>query len=200
MPTRNDPAYSTPDSSPRESGGAGVPSWRLAAWIPAFAGMTNSSGLKRPFRGRLLASARCGRVFAGLLRCDVGIGAGRLLRRLLVHLQSRPPIPGALQLVLDVEGELPDAVDFELDLVAVHERVEAAMVGAGGDDVAGLQRVDRRQPLDAARDLVPHVVGVEVLHQGAVVPQPNLQFLRIADLVGSDDIGADRREGVARFH
>src|ERR1700720_4810285 len=93
-------------------------------------------------------------VFSGQLRRDVGVIAGRLLRRLLMHLQAGLASPGALQLVLHVEGEPPEPVDFELDLVAVLEGVEAAVVGAGGDDIARLQGVDRGKPLDAARDLV----------------------------------------------
>jgi hypothetical protein len=39
------------------------------------------------------------------------------------------------------------------------------------------------------RDLVRHVVGVELLHHGAVVRQHDRQLLRILDLVGGDDIG-----------
>src|SRR6516162_4257557 len=140
------------------------------------------------------------RVFAGQLRCDVGIGARRLLRYLLVYLQPGLASPGALQLVPDVEGEPPETVDLELDLVAVLKGIEAAVIGPGGDDVARLQGVDRGEPLDAARDLVRHVAGVEVLHQGAVVPQPDLQFLRVRDLVLGHKIRADRREGVARLH
>src|SRR5690348_1685241 len=101
---------------------------------------------------RMRESARG--VFSGQLRRDVGIGAGSLLRRLLVHLQPGFASPGALQLVLDVEGEPPDAVDLQLDLVAVLKGVETAVVGAGGDDVTRLQGVDRAQPLDAARDFV----------------------------------------------
>src|SRR3954466_14611866 len=83
----------------------------------------NESSLSR-LRGRVGVGARrvsgsASGVFSGQLRRDVGIGAGSLLRRLLVHLEARLASPGALQLVLDVEGEPPDAVDFELDLVAV---------------------------------------------------------------------------------
>src|SRR5271169_4449289 len=76
-------------------------------------------------------SACGGRVLAGQLRRDVRIVAGCLLRRLLVHLQPRFAPPGALQLILDVEREATEAVDLELDLVTVLERVEAAVVGAG---------------------------------------------------------------------
>jgi len=34
-----------------------------------------------------------------------------------------------------------------------------------------------------------YVVSVEILHDNAVVCQPDLQLVRIPDLVGRDDIG-----------
>ena len=34
----------------------------------------------------------------------------------------------------------------ELDVVAVHERIEPSMVGAGYENVAGVQRVNRGDP------------------------------------------------------
>ena len=112
----------------------------------------------------LFALAR-GRVLAGDLRRNVRVGAWRFLRRAFVHLQTRHSLPFPPVFVFDIKGELADALDVELDLIAIHKRVEPAVIGAGGDDVARLQGVDRGQPFDAARDLVRHVAGVEVLHQ-----------------------------------
>src|SRR4029077_13211213 len=89
------------------------------------------------------------------------------LQPFLLALESRLPLPGALQLVLHADGEPPQPVDLELDAVAVLEGREPAVIGAGGEDVTRLQRMDRRDPLDAARDLVRHVVGVVVLAQHA---------------------------------
>ena len=63
---------------------------------------------------------------------------------LLLALEARLARPGALEVVAHVEAQPAQALGLELDLVAVLERVQAAMVGAGGEDVAGLQRVDRR--------------------------------------------------------
>src|SRR5258707_14008534 len=103
-------------------------------------------------------------VFAGQLWRDVGVIAGRLLRRLLMHLQAGLASPGALQLVLHVEGEPSETVDLQLDLVAVHARVEDAMVGDCSDDVARLLGVERGKPLDATRDRVRHVSGGVVLY------------------------------------
>jgi hypothetical protein len=45
------------------------------------------------------------------------------------------------------------------------------VIGAGGDDVNGQQRMDARQSGDALADLVAHIIGIEVLHQRAVVPR-----------------------------
>src|SRR6516165_272144 len=61
----------------------------------------------------------------------------------------------------------------------------------------GVQRVNRGDPFNAARNLMRHVVRVEILHDNTVVCQPDLQLVGVLDLVGRDDIGADRRERVA---
>jgi hypothetical protein len=53
--------------------------------------------------------------------------------------------------------------------------MQPAVVGAAGQDVAGLERVQGACPFDAARNLVSHVRRVEVLPQRAVVPQAHLQ-------------------------
>ena len=44
------------------------------------------------------------------------------------------------------------------------------MVGAGGDDVSGLQFVYGTDPLDDPRNLMGHIVGVERLLQVFVDP------------------------------
>src|SRR5436190_19767562 len=81
------------------------------------------------------------------LRRDVRVVAGRLLLRRLMHLEARLALPFALQLVLDAESEAPEPLGLDLDLVAVHERIEPAMVGARGDDVARLRGGDRGHPI-----------------------------------------------------
>src|SRR5256885_13106613 len=89
---------------------------------------------------------------------DRRVLARQLRRRafllLLLAIQARLPAPGALEVVADVEAEPAQPFGLDLDPVAVLESAEAAMVRAGRDDVAGVERVDRRDPLDAARDLV----------------------------------------------
>ena len=60
---------------------------------------------------------------------------------------------------------------------------------AADDVIAGVQCVNRGDPFHAARNLMRYVVSVEILHDNAVVCQPDLQLVRIPDLVGRDDIG-----------
>ena len=74
------------------------------------------------------------------------------------------------------------------------------MIGAGCKNVAGLQRVDGSDPFDAARNLMRHVVGVEILHHNTIIRELNLQLVRVLNLVVSHNIWADRGERVARLH
>src|SRR5580704_7915893 len=72
------------------------------------------------------------RVFAaGLL----GVHA---FRAALLMLQAGDARPRALLIVAHRDVQRAAALAGELDLVAVHERIEPAMVGAGGQDVAAL--------------------------------------------------------------
>src|SRR5437899_2388877 len=92
---------------------------------------------------------------ASLRRCS--------LESLLLALMTCFTTPGPLQLVLHVDGQLAQALRLELDRVPILEGAKPAVVGAQREYVAWLQRVDRADPLDAARDLVRHVAGVVVL-------------------------------------
>src|SRR5215472_421488 len=92
---------------------------------------------------------------------------GRRIKALFLALEARLAAPRALQIVADAESELAQAVYFKLDPIAVLECVQAAVVGASRQDVASLERVQCARPFDAARDLVRHVGGVEVLPQHA---------------------------------
>src|SRR6202051_4120286 len=127
---------------------------------PEPAGGGRSQGYKQPSL----------RVFARKLRGDVRVRARGLLLGLFVHLEAGFARPAALEIVLDAELQPAEPFGFQLDRIAVHEWIETPVIGAGGDDVAGVQRMDARQPGDARADLVAHIVGVEVLHQYAVVP------------------------------
>src|SRR5215510_8158172 len=107
--------------------------------------------------------------------------------------------PSALEIVAHADTELAQLFDLELDAIAVLEGVQATMIGAARQDIARLQRMDRTHELDAARNLVRHVVGVEVLLQLTVVPQLDLELMRIGNLVRGHDVGADLCKRVARF-
>ena len=106
---------------------------------------------------------RCLGVFAGELR-------GRHFQPFFLPLQPRLPCPRALEIVADLHMEPAQRLGFKLDQVPILEWVQAAMIGSQRQHVAGLQRVDRADPFDAARDFVRHVAGVVVLHQGPVHP------------------------------
>ncbi len=78
----------------------------------------------------------------------------------------------------------------------LHAEADAGR-GAGDDDVAGQQRheaADVGHQFGAAED---HVGGRAVLHAGAVQIQPEMQVLRIGDLVGGDQPRSERAEAVA---
>ena len=74
------------------------------------------------------------------------------------------------------------------------------MVGAGCENVARLHRMDGSDPFDTARNLMRHVVGVEILHHNTIICEPNLQLMWVLNLVGRHNIRANRGEGVTRLH
>ncbi len=115
-------------------------------------------------------------------------------------LEARGPRPGPLEVVFDVNREAAEMLDFQFDLIAVHKRVKAPVVGAGGEHVAGLERMHGTDPRDTFRDVVGHVVGVEVLEQLPVVPELDLQLVRVRDLVLGDEIRPHGCEGGAGLH
>jgi hypothetical protein len=55
----------------------------------------------------------------------------------LFVLQTGDARPSTLEIVAHRDVQRAAALAGELDLVAVHERIEPAMVGASGQDVAG---------------------------------------------------------------
>src|SRR4051794_1693753 len=81
-------------------------------------------------------------------------GAGllgvRTFRSALLMLQTSDARPGAFERVAHRDVQRAAALAGELDLVAVHERIESSMIGAGCENVAGLQRMDGSDPFDAA--------------------------------------------------
>src|SRR3989442_1061118 len=129
----------------------------------------------------------------------------RQLRRrpfepLLLPLEPSLTSPRALQVVADVQAQPAQPLRLQLDQIPVLEGAEATVVGARGKDITGLERMDGADPLDAPRNLVRHVARVEVLLERFVHPEPHLEPVRVAHLVGGRQIRAHRREGVARLH
>src|SRR5205807_4369528 len=138
--------------------------------------------------GLLEPLPRRGRVLPGQLR-------RRALELLFLTVEPGLPAPGPLEVVPDVEAQPAEPIGLDLDAIAVLEAAEPAMVRAGRDDVAGVEGVDRGDPLDAARDLVGHVARVVVLLELAVHPELDLEPVRIGDLVRRHDVRPDRAEG-----
>ncbi len=73
------------------------------------------------------------------------------------------------------------------------------MVGAAGDEIAGIHGHHRGGELDQLGHAVLHVVGIVIVAQLAVVPEAHDQVVGVGDLVGGGDAGPDRREGVEGF-
>ena len=61
----------------------------------------------------------------------------------LLVLQASDACPGALEIIAHCDVQRTAALTGELDLVAAHERIEPSMVGAGCENVTGVQRVNR---------------------------------------------------------
>jgi glucoamylase len=118
---------------------------------------------ERPTLGRHRLPDRCGLTGLGRLVFAAQLRRGHFLVTLLLALETRLARPCAFQIVAHRDRQPAQAFGLDLDLVAILEGIEAAMIGTGGENIARLQRVDRADELDAARNLMPHVVGVEAL-------------------------------------
>src|SRR5690242_20340502 len=98
----------------------------------------------------------------------------------------------------------PDALDLHPDDVAGDEeagrleRLPDPAAGAGGDHVAGLQGDDLGQLLDQLVAVEDQVLGVRVLAHLAVDDAFQVERMRV-DLVGGDQVGAERPVGVERL-
>ena len=108
----------------------------LVSWA-LFAVATSAPGAPL---GRPPALAR-GRVLAGQL----GRGPFEFL---LLPVEPRLPGPGALQVIAHVQTQPAQPVRLQLDLIPVLEGAEPPVVGARGEDVTGLERVDGADPLE----------------------------------------------------
>ena len=117
------------------------------------------------------------RVFPGQLR------SMRAIQAFFVVLKPGIARPCPLQVVPHSEMQSTKALDLQFNLVAVHEGIEPPMIGPCRHQIARRKSVDRAEPLYASRNLVRHIIRIEVLHQGSVVPEPYLQVLRILSLI-----------------
>src|SRR5579859_6474280 len=123
------------------------------------------------------------------------MAADRLgVRRIGAHID--PPLPFALQRIGNLQRHAADLLDLDLDALAVLQGAEPLVVGAAGDDVAGVEGHDRRGELDEFRHPVLHVVGVVVVPQLAVVPEAHDEVVGLGDLVGGRDARPQWGEGV----
>src|SRR6266700_1994747 len=59
----------------------------------------------------------------------------------LLPLQPRFARPGAIEGIFDAEPQSAQPFSFQLDRIAVHERVQAAVVGARSQNIARLEGV-----------------------------------------------------------
>ena len=122
-----------------------------------------------------------------------GLGVGRVG----AHVDAL--VPRALERVAHVEAHAADPVDLEVHDLAVLQRTQPLVVGAAGDEVAGVQGHDARGELDQLGHQVLHVVGVVVVAELAVDPELHVDVVGVGDLVERGDAGADGREGVERL-
>ncbi len=102
-------------------------------------------------------------------------------------------------------GELADPVDADRHGRAVAEedlrvaRVAGPAGAARRDEGARQQRRGARQVRDEGGHRTDHLAGRRVLHDLPVDDGPDVQILRVGDLVGGDDERPGRREPVERL-
>src|SRR6516164_9432250 len=116
-----------------------------------------------------------------------------------IHAHVDATLPFAFERVGHFQLHLTDILDFDLDHLAVLQRTEAFVVGAAGNEIAGVHCHHRGGELDEFGHAMLHVVGIVVVAELAIVPEAYDQVVRLYDLVGGGDAGADRRERVERL-
>jgi len=94
-------------------------------------------------------------------RIAAGLLCVRAFCSALLVLQASDACPGAFQIIAHCDVQRAAALTGELDVVAVHERIEPSMVRAGRENIAGVQRVNRGDPFNAARNLMRHVISLK---------------------------------------
>ena len=132
-----------------------------------------------------------------------------VLGRQRAHVSSSSDLRGEVDLRLLDHGvaELADPVDLDAYRVAdleqaVGERLAHgadACRGAGGDDVARLERERLGEVRHLLEAVVDHLAGVAVLAQLVVDVSPDREVVRIAELLGRDQPRPERAVRVERL-
>src|SRR5215203_5098928 len=100
-----------------------------------------AASLRPPNKSSRPDGCRAPTVLLGRRVLAAGLWCVHALRPALLVLETGDARPGSLVLVLDLDVQRAKPLAGKLNLVAIHERVQSAMVGAGGQDIAGQQRV-----------------------------------------------------------
>ena len=111
----------------------------------------------------------------------------------------------ALGLRLHGISENSDLVDFNRDDVARGEparrdRGHSNSVGGSGQYYrASKQRCAAAQKFNQRGNIKDHVARIAVLNRFSVENRPNREGMGVGDLIGSDEMGPERTEGIERF-
>src|SRR6185437_13638692 len=108
-------------------------------------------------------------------------------------------LPAALEWIAHRKLHAADFFDLDLHRLAVLQRAEPLVIGAAGDEVAGIHRHHRCGEFDELGHAMLHVVGIVIVPQLPVVPEAHDDIVWIGDLVGSRDAWTDRRERIERL-
>src|SRR5215471_9375314 len=99
----------------------------------------------------------------------------------------------------DIQSHRSDALEFDLDLVAVLYGTDTRR-RTRGDDVARIKRHHRRRHFDHAGNVENEIARIGVLFEFAVDPKPSLQMRRrVADFVFRHNPRPDRTESIKTF-
>src|SRR5476649_1400370 len=121
----------------------------------------------------------------------IGIGGIR------AHIDAA--FPFSLQRIGDFQTHLADVLDFDFHRFSILQRAQTLVIGAACDEIAGVHGHHRGGVFYEFWHAMFHVVGIIVVAELAVIPEPHDQIVGILDLVRRGDARADRRESVERF-
>src|ERR1039457_3849694 len=105
----------------------------------------------------------------------------------------------SLQRIGDFQTHLADVLDFDFHRFSILQRAQTLMICAAGDEIAGVHGHHRGGEFYEFWHTMFHVVGIVVVAELAVIPDPHNQLVGISNLVHSANPRADRREGIERL-